>query len=75
MSDLIWLPLIDAQRCSGCGDCVSACPTGALHHVAGTSVLIDPPACDYCAKCETICPDEAISLPYQVLLQAALDTA
>ena len=30
MSVETWLPIIDAETCTGCGDCVDVCPTNAL---------------------------------------------
>ena len=68
MIEKIWLPQIDRQRCTGCGDCVAACPTNALALVAGLAVLVTPTACNYSGLCEAICPEDAISLPYQVVL-------
>lgn len=29
------LPVVLAERCTGCGDCVAACPAGAITLVAG----------------------------------------
>lgn len=29
------LPIVLAERCTGCGDCVAACPAGAVTLVAG----------------------------------------
>jgi Na+-translocating ferredoxin:NAD+ oxidoreductase RNF subunit RnfB len=48
--------------CIGYGDCVSACPYGALtlnkNHVA----VVDPAVCIGCGLCTTICPRHLISL-------------
>lgn len=63
-----WLPQIDKELCTGCGDCVATCPSDALELASGVALIIDPPGCNYCAECEMICPVEAIALPYQIVL-------
>lgn len=63
-----WMPRIDVQQCTGCGDCISRCPTGALGWVAGKAALVRPELCIYCADCERLCPEGAIQLPYRVVL-------
>ena len=68
MNRIVWLPLIDDQICTGCGDCTIACPTHALRLSEGVAIVREPEACNYCGSCEMICPVEAISLPYQVIL-------
>ena len=72
MVEEIWLPQIDKELCTGCGDCIVTCPTDALELVGGTAVITDPSACNYCADCETICPVDAIALPYQIILETDL---
>ncbi len=48
--------------CIGYGDCVAACPYGAItlnrNHVA----VVDPAVCVGCGLCTTICPRKLISL-------------
>ena len=64
MTELEWLPQIDPLACTGCGDCVRACPTGALALADGKAKVERPSACTYCAGCEAVCPVNAIALPY-----------
>jgi len=64
--DRAWLPIIDHTRCEGCGDCVAACPAGALALVEGRAALIHPADCTYCTACEDLCPNGAIALPFLI---------
>lgn len=72
MVEEIWLPYIDKELCTGCGDCIDTCPTGALELVSGVVVVTKPAVCSYCGECEIICPVEAIALPYQIILETDL---
>jgi NAD-dependent dihydropyrimidine dehydrogenase PreA subunit len=63
----LYLPMIEAKRCNGCGVCVEMCPTGTLAVVDGLATLVRPEGCIYCADCETHCPEAAISLPYEIV--------
>ena len=48
-------------RCiAGCGDCVAACPTGALT-VGEAGPALDLGRCIFCAECVAACPAGAIS--------------
>jgi NAD-dependent dihydropyrimidine dehydrogenase PreA subunit len=69
MIESLWFPQIDKAVCTGCGDCVAACPTEVLELVDGQTFLAEPAACNYCGACESICPVQAIALPYQVVLK------
>lgn len=69
-----WLPLINSQRCTGCGECIARCPTGALGWVGGKAGLVRPDACTYEAVCEAICPTGAIELPYLITMARASST-
>ncbi len=51
-----------AAHCrSGCSDCVSACPEGAIRWETGT-LKIDRAKCIGCGRCETACFEDALRL-------------
>jgi len=61
------LPRIDSTLCDLCGDCLDACPIGALT-MGGRALYIDAKSCRYCGDCEDVCPRGAISLSYEVVI-------
>lgn len=61
-----WLPRINWNRCTGCGECIAICPVKALGQVGGKADLVNPAACTYCTLCEDICPVDAIALPFLI---------
>lgn len=65
--DLMVLPEINLQLCTGCGDCIKACEPRALTLVGGKAVLAHPELCQYEGGCEPACPVGAIQLPYLVV--------
>ncbi|MCD6418277.1 4Fe-4S binding protein [bacterium] len=56
------LPVLDDEKCVGCGECVSACPYDALVIIDGKPV-IDPAKCTGCGICVESCPYGALYLP------------
>lgn len=53
----------NATRCTLCGACANACPTGALRSVQGseqTSLTFEHAICPGCRRCEEICPEQAL---------------
>lgn len=50
---------IDLTKCSGCGDCVDACPIEAIS-IVDEHAVIDAESCIDCGTCVDECPNEAI---------------
>ena len=50
---------IFTERCSACGECVTACPQGILARGGGGYPKIDfmRGACDFCGACARACPE------------------
>lgn len=56
------LPEVDERRCTGCGDCVVACPADCLAMDGDLPWLPRPAACISCALCVVICPADALAM-------------
>jgi ferredoxin len=59
-------PRIDRAICTGCGDCVIACPASAVDMTDRGPQVARPNDCTYCTECEAICPVGAISCPFEI---------
>lgn len=62
------MPVIHWERCILCGDCVPACPQGALR-LEGDRLALDEARCAYCGDCEDVCPTGAIDLPFEIVVR------
>ena len=62
ISPFLWLrPKVDEHRCTGCGECVSSCPTKALQVLNGNGLpVVTKELCINCWCCHEICPTDAV---------------
>ncbi len=60
-----WFPVIDRDRCKGCGQCVDFCLFGAFAVADdGTVEVRQPASCKtWCPACARVCPEVAIIFP------------
>jgi len=53
---------IDEDKCTGCGDCITACAEAALQIIDGKARLINDVYCDGLGACLGECPEGAIAI-------------
>jgi heterodisulfide reductase subunit A len=54
---------VDKELCSGCGQCISICPYGAIVEKGGKAEVEDI-HCRGCGLCFSVCPTQAITVRY-----------
>ena len=57
---LLPIPIIDVEKCTGCGDCAAFCQYNALA-VVKDRALVFSELCHSCGGCLLVCPEDAIS--------------
>jgi len=53
--------IVKTETCEGCGDCVEACPCGAIE-MKENKAVIDSELCADCGACVDTCPTHAIEM-------------
>jgi len=52
---------VDKETCTGCGECIEACPLEAIEIQDGLAV-VDAETCGDCGACVDVCPTESITV-------------
>jgi MinD superfamily P-loop ATPase len=63
------MPLIDKEKCQGCGLCVSVCSCGALVLIDNVATIVKVEECHWCTWCEVVCPNGAITCPFEIVIE------
>ncbi len=58
------MPVISAERCTGCGLCVDACGPRSLEMLSGIAALTRPETCGSEEHCIAVCRDQAIEMAW-----------
>ena len=55
-------PIVDADKCTGCGECVDTCPVEVYELQGGKSVAVKGEECLGCDSCVEVCESSAITI-------------
>ena len=66
---MVVMPMVDIQKCNGCGLCISVCLCQALVLVNNIVTVLDTEDCGWCAECEAVCPTGAITCPFEIVIK------
>ena len=66
---MVEMPIIDPEKCDGCGLCISVCSCQALVLVDNVVTIIATEECHWCTICEAVCPTGAISCSFEIVIE------
>ncbi len=52
---------VDLETCTGCGECLEACPLDAIE-IENDKAVVDGDVCGDCGACVDVCPSESITV-------------
>ena len=66
---MVVMPVIDREKCNGCGLWVSVCQCGALVLYNNVITVVETEECGWCTYCEAVCPTAAIICPFEIVVE------
>ena len=63
------MPVIDQEKCNGCGLCINVCSCNALVLVENVVTVIETVECGWCLQCEVVCPTGAIACLFEIVIE------
>ena len=66
---MVEMPVIDLEKCNGCGLCISVCLCGALVMVDKVITVVATEDCEWGTMCEAVCPTGAICCPFEIVVE------
>ena len=57
-----WTVTVDADKCTGCGECVDVCPVEVYELQEGKSAVVNEEECLGCESCVEVCEASAITV-------------
>jgi len=70
---VVEMPVIDLDKCDGCGLCISVCQCKVLVLVDNVVTVIGKEGCTscnhWCTQCEDVCPTGAIRWPFEIIIE------
>lgn len=64
---MVEMPVIEPEKCNGCGLCINVCSCDALMLVDGIIEVAATEECGWCLQCEIVCPTGAITCPFEIV--------
>ena len=55
-------PIVDEEKCQGCGECVDVCPVEVFELQGEKSVAVNAEECLGCESCIEVCEPAAITV-------------